>query len=293
MSKTLARLLACVLLPLSAQAQTLDHIKQSGSFTIAFRESSVPFSYVVKGTPEPLGLAVDLCKKIAQAVKAELKLPALKINYVPVTSATRIPTIQQGAADIECGSTTDNRERREQVSFSHHHFFAAVQMLTKTGGPVRDWSDLEGRTVVFTQGTSTKAAVEKNARTKVLKYKVLEGQDHKDSFSLLASGQADAFVLEDVLLAGLRAASIKPKDYELAGSRLTIEPYALMIRKGDARFLKLVDRELERLFFSGEYAKLYERWFMQPIPPNDLTLNLPPSSLLRSQMRRPQSVIPD
>lgn len=291
MNKTLAFL--ALALSGATQAQTLEHIKQTGAITIAYRESSVPFSYVVQGLPEPVGLSIDLCKKVAQAVKAELKLPALKTNWVAVSSATRIPTIQEGKADIECGSTTDNRERREQVAFSHHHFFAAVQMLTKTGGPVKEWSDLEGKTAVFTQGTSTKASVEKNPRTKSLKFKVVEGKDHKDSFSLLASGQADVFVLEDVLLAGLRAASAKPKDFELVGSRLTIEPYALMVRKGDATFLRVVNRELERLYQSGDYAKLYDKWFMKPIQPNDLVLSLPPSSLLRSQMRRPQSIIPD
>jgi ABC-type amino acid transport substrate-binding protein len=273
-------------------AQTLDRIKQTGVFTIAHREASVPLSYTMPGRTEPQGLAVALCQRIAQAVKAELKLPKLEVRYLPVSSSNRIPLIQEGKADIECGSTTDNTARREQVSFSHHHFFAAVQYLSRTKQPVASWDELQGKRVVFSKGTSTQAALAANAATKDLKYTVIEGKDHAESFALLAEGKADAFVLEDVLLAGLRAGAPDPKAYVLGGRRLTIEPYALMMQKNDEEFQRLVNRELRRLYQSGEYAKLYKRWFQSPIPPNNINLDLPMSTLLREQVRKPSSLIP-
>jgi ABC-type amino acid transport substrate-binding protein len=279
-----------VCLPLAAQ--TLERIKKTGVFTIAHREASVPLSYLIPGNAEPQGLAVALCQRVAQAIKAELKLPKLELRYVAVSSSTRIPVIQEGKADIECGSTTDNAARREQVAFSHHHFFAAVQYLSRTQQPLASWSELQGKRVVFTQGTTTQAALAASALTKDLKYTVLQGKDHAESFALLANGSADAFVLEDVLLAGLRAGAPDPKAFVLGGRRLTIEPYALMMKKDDEAFQQLVNRELRRTYQSGEYAQLYKRWFESPIPPSNLNLELPMGVLLREQMRKPSSVIP-
>jgi ABC-type amino acid transport substrate-binding protein len=284
-------LLSFALLAGSPSAQTLDRIQKTGEFRIAHRESSVPFSYLLPGKAEPVGLAVDLCLRVARAVERELKLPKLKIVYVPVSSSTRIPAIQEDKADIECGSTTDNLQRREQVAFSHHHFFAAVQFLARSGGP-RDWASLDGKTLAYTAGTSTRKVVESDPATRDLKVKVLEGKDHAESFALLRDGKVDAFVLEDVLLPAQRAGSGKPAGFAVGGRRLTIEPYALMMRKGDAAFQRLVNRELEVAFTSGDYAKLYERWFQKPIPPNQVQLDLPPSRLLRDQMRKPSSIIP-
>ncbi len=283
--------LGALLVAQSGQAQTLERIQRSGVFTIAHREASVPLSYIEEGRSTPHGLAVALCQRIAKAVQAELKLPRLELRYLPVSSANRIQVIQEGKADIECGSTTDNQKRREQVGFSHHHFFAAVQFLTRSNGP-KEWGDLEGKTVVFTKGTSTQAALLNDVSTKDLKYKVLEGKDHTESFALLAEGKADVFVLEDVLLAGLRASAPDPQQFVLAGRRLTIEPYALMLRKDDEAFQRVVNRELTRLFQSGEYSALYRQWFQSPIPPKKINLDLPVSGLLRAQIRRPSSLIP-
>lgn len=280
-----------LLLAGSAQAQTLERVGRTQTFTIAHREASVPFSYVVDG--KPVGLAVELCQRIAKAVQRELKLPQLNVRYLPVTSSTRIPAIQEGKADIECGSTTDNLARREQVAFSHHHFFAAVQFMVKLGPTAPDnWTALDGRRLVFSTGTSTRKAMDGHAMTKGLAFKTVEGKDHAESFQLLSSGQADAFVLEDVLLAGLRAGSPEPKAYEVRGTPLTIEPYALMMAKGDEAFQRVVNRELREIFVSGDFAKLYAKWFQSPIPPNKLNLDLPASRLLREQMRKPSSIIP-
>ena len=282
----------CALLPFAVAAQTLERIEKSGSFTIVHRESSVPFSYLLPNQAEPVGLAVELCKRVAEAVQRELKLKSLKIRYLPVTSSTRIPAIVEGKADIECGTTTDNKERREQVSFSHHHFFGAIQILARTSTGIQSWSDLDGRRVVFSKGTSTQGVLAKDARTASLSYTTLEAKDHAESFEWLSAGKADAFVLEDVQLAGMRASAAKPADFALVGQRLTIEPYALMMAKGDVRFQRLVNRELEQIYRSGEYAKLYKRWFESPIPPKQINFDLPMSNLLRGQVRRPSSILP-
>jgi len=282
----------CALLPFAVAAQTLERIEKSGSFTIAHRESSVPFSYLLPNQAEPVGLAVELCKRVAEAVQRELKLKSLKIRYLPVTSSTRIPAIVEGKADIECGTTTDNKERREQVSFSHHHFFGAIQILARSSTGIQSWSDLDGRRVVFSKGTSTQGVLAKDARTASLSYTTLEAKDHAESFEWLSAGKADAFVLEDVQLAGMRASAAKPADFALVGQRLTIEPYALMMAKGDVRFQRLVNRELEQIYRSGEYAKLYKRWFESPIPPKQINFDLPMSNLLRGQVRRPSSILP-
>jgi len=282
----------CALLPFAVAAQTLERIEKSGSFTIAHRESSVPFSYLLPNQAEPVGLAVELCKRVAEAVQRELKLKSLKIRYLPVTSSTRIPAIVEGKADIECGTTTDNKERREQVSFSHHHFFGAIQILARTSTGIQSWSDLDGRRVVFSKGTSTQGVLAKDARTASLSYTTLEAKDHAESFEWLSAGKADAFVLEDVQLAGMRASAAKPADFALVGQRLTIEPYALMMAKGDVRFQRLVNRELEQIYRSGEYATLYKRWFESPIPPKQINFDLPMSNLLRGQVRRPSSILP-
>ena len=282
----------CALLPFANAAQTLERIEKSGSFTIVHRESSVPFSYLLPNQAEPVGLAVELCKRVAEAVQRELKLKSLKIRYLPVTSSTRIPAIVEGKADIECGTTTDNKERREQVSFSHHHFFGAIQILARTSTGIQSWSDLDGRRVVFSKGTSTQGVLAKDARTASLSYTTLEAKDHAESFEWLSAGKADAFVLEDVQLAGMRASAAKPADFALVGQRLTIEPYALMMAKGDVRFQRLVNRELEQIYRSGEYAKLYKRWFESPIPPKQINFDLPMSNLLRGQVRRPSSILP-
>ena len=295
----IARSATCLLLAFQgflaaglAQAQTLERIKQSGVITIAHRDASIPLSFTEPDKPEPQGLAVALCQRIALAVKKELRLRSLELRYVSVSSSTRIPTIQEGKADIECGSTTDNLKRREQVSFSHHHFFAAVQFLARSQDKLLGWQDLNGKTLAFTQGTSTQAALAAHLATKNLQFTTVQGKDHAESFALLLAGKADAFVLEDVLLASLKAGSADPKALSLAGRPLSIEPYALMVHKGDEAFLRVVNRELTRLYKSGDYAKLYKQWFQSEIGPNKINLNLPMSALLREQARKPSSVIP-
>jgi ABC-type amino acid transport substrate-binding protein len=278
-------------LALPAAAQTLEKIQKSKTFVIAHRESSVPLSYL-DADKKPIGLAVGLCERIAEAIKRELRLTELKTQYLLVTSSTRIDAIKDGRADIECGSTTDTYERREQVTFSHHHYFAAVQFLAKVSSGIKDWNDLNKKTVVFTKGTSTADLLKRNPTTATVPIDLIEGRDHAESFSMVESGKADVFAMEDVLLAGLRANAKDPAQYVVGGARLTIEPYGLMLRKGDTAFLRVVNNELSRLYKTGEYSKLYRKWFQEPIPPKDINLSLPPSMVLRDQITYPSSIIP-
>jgi ABC-type amino acid transport substrate-binding protein len=276
---------------ISVQSQVLERIQRTKTITIAHRESSVPFSYL-DANKKPIGFAVDLCQRIAEAIRIELKLPLLTINYVPVSSSTRIPVITEGKADMECGTTTDNIERRQQVSFSYHYYFASVQMLVKTSGSIKNWDDLDGKTIVVTKGTTTINILKKAGEVATRAFKVVEGKDHAESFTLLESGAADAFVMEDVLLAGFRANAKDPKQYVLAGRRLTIEPYGLILPKGDEKFRYVVNRQLRNLMESGEFARIYEQWFLKPIAPNNTNMEIPASFLLREQIRKPSGTIP-
>lgn len=278
---------------LGAQAQTLGRIERSNTLTVAYRDGAMPFSYVVPGQKEPIGLAIDLCKEIAQGLKRDLGLSDLRIRYVAVPAADAIKAIQQGKADIECSSTTDTRQRREEVSFSHHHFYAGVQLMTRVNAGVKEWKDIAKRGVTVTAGTSARDVLARHKLTKDLKFTVVEGADFVESFRHLNNGKADAWALENVLLVGMRASDRNPRAWEIVGEQLSVEPYALMFKKGDADFQRAVNKELERIFQSGEYQKMYERWFMNPIPPRNVNLKLEPGALLRAQMRRPKSVIPD
>lgn len=278
---------------LATQAQTLSRISSSGTLTVAYRDGAMPFSYVLPGQKEPVGLAIDLCKEIAQSIKRDLGLSDLRIRYLAVPASDALQAIKQGKADIECSTTTDTRQRREEVAFSHHHFFAGVQLMTRVNAGVKDWADIAKRTVSVTAGTSARDVMAKHKLTKGLAYKTIEGPDYSESFRHLNNGKADAWALENVLLVGIRAQDRNPRAWEIVGEQLSIEPYALMLKKGDADFLRAVNKELERLFVTGEYQKIYDRWFMSPIPPRNVNLKLEPGSLLRAQMRRPKSVIAD
>jgi len=276
-----------------AQAQTLARIQRGGTLTVAYREGAMPFSYTVPGQKQPIGLAIDLCKEVAQGLKRDLQLPDLRIRYIAVPATEAVQAIQQGKADIECSSTTDTRQRREEVSFSHHHFFAGVQLMTRVNAGVKEWKDIAKRGVTVTAGTSAREVLAKHKLTKDLKFTVVEGADFTESFRHLNNGKADAWALENVLLVGMRASDRNPRAWEIVGEQLSVEPYALMFKKGDADFQRAVNKELERVFQTGEYQKLYERWFMSPIPPRNVNLKLEPGALLRAQMRRPKSIIPD
>ncbi|ODV41076.1 amino acid ABC transporter substrate-binding protein [Cupriavidus sp. UYMMa02A] len=275
----------------AAPAPVLQHIQQTGVIRIAHRDSSVPFSFVVNG--KPVGYAVDLCLKIADAVRTSLRLPRLRVEWVPVTPANRIPAIAEGKADLECGSTTNNRERREQVAFTIPHYIAGSRMIVKSDSGISSWADLRGKTVVSTSGTTPLAMLRKMDEGNVMQWRLIEAKDHAQAFAMVESGKADAFVMDDVLLYGLRANAGHPADFKVTGEMLTIEPYAIMLPKGDADFKKLVDKTLIAAVYDQDTPKLYKKWFQAPIPPHGITLDIPMSYLLRDSFKFPSDKVAD
>lgn len=290
---SLAALLTPAAIPAAqaASSPVIQRIQQTGTIRIAHRESSVPFSLMADG--KPVGYAVDLCLKAADAVRAQLKMPQLRVEWVPVTPATRIPAIVDGKADLECGSTTNNRERREQVAFTIPHYIAGSRMLVKSDSGIRRWSDLRGKTVVSTTGTTPLAMIRKMDESGAMGWKVLEAKDHAEAFAMVESGRADAFVMDDVLLFGLRANAKNPASLAVTGDLLTIEPYAIMLSKQDAEFKKIVDKALVNAIYDQETQKLYRKWFQQPIPPHGITLDIPMSYLLRDSFKFPSDKVAD
>lgn len=277
----------CLLLPTAAFAlDTLASIRDRQSIVIAYREGSAPFSYLDENG-RPIGYSVELCNKIADAVKRELKMPNLKVQMVPVDSVTRFSAIVEGKADLECGTTTNNAERRKKVAFTIPHFYSGVRALVRADGGIRNWPDLRGRTVVTTRSTTTVQLLNERNNVRALSIKLTEGADDHDSFRQVEDGKADAFPMDDVLLYSLRATAKTPATFSIVGDPLSVEPYAIMLRKDDAAFKKIVDAEMVRIINEGEIFRVYERWFMRPIPPNRINLNMPMSYLLRDSLRFP------
>ncbi|MEX8192407.1 amino acid ABC transporter substrate-binding protein [Comamonas guangdongensis] len=275
-----------------AQAAELEKIKAAGRIVIAHRESSIPFSYW-DANKQPVGYAVDLCRKIAEAVRLQLQLPSLPVEYLAVTSASRIPAIAEGKASLECGSTTNNAERRKQVDFTIPHYVASVRLLVPAASGIKSVEDLAGKSVASTQGTTSLSELNRLNTERGLKLQITPVKDHQDGFNTVAAGKAAAFAMDDVLLSGLRAQSKEPAKYAIVGKPMTVEPYAIMLPKGDAAFKKLVNQEMLRLIRSGELQELYTKWFQKPIAPNGINLEWPMPYLLRESLRFPTDRIGD
>ncbi|WP_332673465.1 transporter substrate-binding domain-containing protein [Aromatoleum sp.] len=265
---------------------TLQKIKENGAITLSYRESSVPFSYL-DAQQKPVGYAVDLCAKVVDAVKSELKMPNLKVNYQAVTSQNRIPLLQNGTIDLECGSTTNSVARQQQVAFSVAYFITSVRMAVRKDSRIKDIGDLDGKPVVTTTGTTSDQLIKQNEKGKTIDVRNIYGKDHADSFLMVESGRAAAFVMDDILLAGLIASSKNPSAFEIVGPSLRDEPYGAMIRKDDAAFKAIIDKTLIGLMKSGEAEKLYNKWFMNPIPPRNVNLNFPMSPALKAAFENP------
>lgn len=283
-------------MPIIVQAQTptdtLKKIRETKTITIAYRESSLPFSYL-DANRRPVGYAIDLCLNVVEAVRRELKLDHLDVAYVSVGPSTRIGAIVDGKADIECGSTTNNVERRQKVSFTIPHFIAAVRMLVKSDSKIRTWTDLRGKRVVTTKGTTPFKLLTDMSVTRVPGLQILEAKDHAQSFDILMSGDAVAFLMDDVLLYGFKASATNPENLLVVGEPLSAEPYAIMLRKGDPKFKAVVDHEMSRLILDGSLVKIYDKWFLNPIPPNQANLKMPMSFLLRDTLRFPTDKVGD
>jgi len=265
---------------------TLKKIKETGSITIGHRESSIPFSYL-DDKQQPIGYAMDLCVKIVDAVKTQLKMPNLKVNLQPVTSSNRIPLLQNGTIDLECGSTTNSVQRQQQVSFGPTYFVINVTAAVKKSSGINAIADLNGKTVSTTSGTTSVPLIKSYEKAKNVSVKEIYGKDHAESFLLVAEDRAAAFIMDDILLAGQIANSRNPGDYKILPESLRQEPYSMMLRKDDPQFKALVDRSVGAVMKSGEIEKIYAKWFMNPIPPKGINLNFPMTPPIREAFKNP------
>ncbi|MEF9942673.1 MAG: transporter substrate-binding domain-containing protein [Burkholderiaceae bacterium] len=290
MSRILLAIAGASLISTGAMAQeftgTLKKIKETGEITVAHRESSIPFSFL-DDKQQPVGYSTELCLKVVDAVKTELKMPNLKVKFQPVTSANRIPLLQNGTVDIECGSTTNSVDRQKQVSFGPSFFVINVTAAVKKSSGIKSLADLDGKTISTTSGTTSVALLKGYEKTKHVDVKEIYGKDHAESMQLLASDRVAAFVMDDVLLAGQIANQAKPDDYIIIKESLRTEPYGPMIRKDDAQFKALVDKTLGALMKSGDIDKIYTKWFTSPIPPKGVNLNFPQSPALKEAFKNP------
>lgn len=287
--------LGCALLVVAAAAApvpaqqlsgTLKKIKDTGTVTIGHRDASVPFSYL-DDKQQPVGYSMDLCARLVDAIKAELKMPALQVKLVPVTSQTRIPLMTNGTVDMECGSTTNSMERQKQVAFVVTTFVTGTKLLVKKGSGIKSYKDLKGKAVVVTSGTTNERAIKELDAKENLGLRFIPAKDHAESFLTVESGRAAAFPMDDILLYGLRANSKSPADFEIVGEFLSYDPYAIMLRKDDPQFKKLADDTIVGLFKSGEINKIYAKWFQAPIPPKNVNLDVPMSEGLREAIKSP------
>ena len=277
---------AAVALPAAAQEGTLDKIKKSGVITVGHRDGSIPFSYY-DDKQQPIGYAMDICGKIVDAVKAELKLAKLDTKYQLVTSANRIPLMANGTIDLECGSTTNNIERQKQVWFTMTHFVTANRFVSKKSSNIKSLADLKGKTIVSTAGsTNIKQITEINAAQN-LGMNIISANGHPEAFQMVETGRAVAFVMDDIIMYSLVASSRAPGDYVISAEALSVEPYGIMVRKDDAAFKKVVDAAVSNLYKSGQINPIYEKWFLKPVPPKGVNLNVPMGDVLKKVLASP------
>ncbi len=280
--------LACVTLAASAAAQegTLKKIKDGGSITIGHRDASVPFSYY-DDKQQPVGYAVDLCLRIVDAVKSELRMPRIDVKYQLVTSANRIPLMANGTIDLECGSTTNNLERQKQVWFTITHFVTANRWVAKKASNIRALPDLKGKTIVSTAGTTNIKQITEINAAQNLGMNIISANGHAEAFQMVETGRAVAFVMDDILLYSLAAQSRSPGDYAISPEALSVEPYGIMLRKDDVAFKKVVDSAMIQTYKSGAIDAIYGKWFLKPIPPKGLNLNVPMSEPFKKVIANP------
>jgi glutamate/aspartate transport system substrate-binding protein len=272
--------------PASAQSGTLDKIKSSGTITLGHRDTSIPFSYY-DDKQQVVGYAMDICYRVVDSIKAHLKLSKLDVKLNPVTSATRIPLMANGTIDLECGSTTNNLERQKQVTFATTHFVTANRFVSKKASNLKTVDDLKGKTVVSTSGTTNiKQATEINVEKK-LGMNIIAAKDHAESFLTVETGRAVAFFMDDILLYSLVANSRNPGEWTISADALSVEPYGIMMRRDDPEFKKVVNGAINRIYKSGEINKIYEKWFLRPVPPKGINLNVPMSAPFKKVVANP------
>jgi len=282
--------LLCISAPVAAKG-VFERVAAGGALVIAHRESSIPFSYL-DANKKPVGYAVDLCLKLADAVRAKTGVAKMPVEFLQVTPSSRIAAITDGRADLECGSTTNNAERREKVAFTIPHFITGARLLVKSDAKIDRIEDLSGLKLVSTKGTTPLKAAEQANRARLLNITIVEAPDHAKAVEMVESGEAQAFLMDDILLYGLASNRAKPEALKVVGKFLTTEPLAIMLRNDDPSFKKLVDEEMRRLITSKEIQPIYDKWFLQPIPPNNKPLNLPVSYLLKDFWKYPSDFVP-
>ena len=269
-----------------AQANdTLAKIKSSGSVTLGVRESS-GLGYTL-GNGKYVGFHTEMGEQILRDIQKQLGLTKLEVKYQPLTSQNRIPLVQNGTVDIECGSTTNNTARQKDAAFAFTTYVEEVRIATRTNSGINGIKDLNGKTIVTTTGTTSVQTLRKNKRADGLTFKEVMGKDHADSFLMLETGRADAFIMDGSILAANISKSKAPKDYHIVGEVLSVEPIACMLRKDDPAFKKAVDDSITRQIKDGSLAKLYDKWFMQPIPPNNVKVGLPLSAATKDAWAHP------
>lgn len=289
-SKLFTVLIGAGLIIGGAQAQeltgTLKKIKDTGTIVLGVRDSSIPFSYL-DDKQSYQGYSIDLCMRAVKSIQKELGLTSLNVRMNPVTSATRIPLMANGTVDLECGSTTNNIERQKQVSFAPTTFVTATRLLAKKSSNINSLEDLKGKTIVSTSGTSNLKLLTQLNGERNLGMNILTAKDHAEAFLMVETGRAAAFGMDDILLASLAASSKSPADYTITKDALSVEPYALMMRRDDPAFKKAVDNAIIGTFKSGEINKIYDKWFQSPIPPKGINLSIPMSDPLKAAIANP------
>ncbi|KOC89427.1 glutamate/aspartate ABC transporter substrate-binding protein [Winslowiella iniecta] len=268
------------------QMTTLDKISKNGVIVVGHRESSVPFSYY-DNQQKVVGYSQDYSNAIVEAVKKKLNKPDLQVKYLPITSQNRIPLLQNGTFDFECGSTTNNLERQKQAAFSDTIFVVGTRLLVKKGGAIKDFGDLKGKTVVVTSGTTSEILLNKLNDEKKMEMRIISAKDHGDSFRTLETGRAVAFMMDDALLAGERAKAKKQANWDIVGTPQSKEAYGCMLRKNDAEFKKLMDDTIAQAQTSGEAAKWFDKWFNNPIPPKNMNLDFALSDDMKALFKEP------
>ena len=290
-TKLLGAAIAAIIISPSLMAAeltgTLKKIKESGTITVGHRDSSIPFSYIADASGMPIGYSQDIQLRIIEAIRKELDLPNLKVKYNLITAQNRIPLVQNGTVDLECGSTTNNAERAQQVDFSVGIFEASTRLLSKKDSVYQDFDNLKGKNVVTTAGGTSERLLRAMNAEKQMGMNIISGKDIGESFQMLESGRAVAFMQDDALLAGERAKARNPGEWAVTGTAQSQDMYGCMMRKGDEPFKKVVDNTIRAIFSSGDINAIYDKWFNQPIPPKGLNLNFPMSPELKELIANP------
>lgn len=287
-----ALVIACSLASTGAESAdapkslTLRKIRESALLSIGYRDASVPFSYL-DDRQRPIGYSMDICRHIAASIKRHLGLREMEVRYVPVTHSTRIPLVVNGAVDLECGVTTNNVERQQQVAFTVTTFVSASRLASKRSSRIASLADLRGKPVVSTVGTTSVRYLPNLNTHHGLNVKILAAKDDLEAFRMIETDRAVAFAMDDVLLNGMIASTPNPKDYVISNETLSVEPYGVMLSKADPEFKKIADAAIVELFRSGEIHAIYSRWFQSPIPPRGINLNLPMSAQLKKVIAKP------